>query len=245
MRILLCTLLLGLSLPIGAQELRVLTTELPPFFYEDGGAPAGIEYEILSYHAKAVGLELDIHWVAHWPELLPALEDGQGDLVAAACTVTDERKERFDFATPHFPVRMHLVERSDDETVSVTELAGAKVGVLAGSTGAQAFAPAQSSKVVEYRSPRDLFRAVSDGEVRAIACESADAYLFLKEFSNLRMGIPLSAQQHYGFALPKDSPHLEALNDSLTRLKQSGIYYRIVEKYLGQRAVTHFKESTP
>ena len=37
MRILLCSLLLGLSLPVHAQELRVLTTERPPFFYLEGG----------------------------------------------------------------------------------------------------------------------------------------------------------------------------------------------------------------
>ncbi|GMR24085.1 MAG: ABC transporter substrate-binding protein [Acidobacteriota bacterium] len=243
MRILLCSVVLGLSLPTHAQELRVLTTELPPFFYLDGGEPAGIEYEILSYHARAAGLELDIHWLAHWPELLPALEEGKGDLVAAALTVTEERKQRFDFATPHFPVRMHLVEHSDNETREVSELAGTKLGVLAGSTGAEAFASVRAATIVEYPSPADLFRAAAEGEVRAIACESADAYLFLQEFHSLRLGIPLSEQQHYGFALAKNSPHREALNESILRLKQSGIYYRIVEKYLGKHAATHFKES--
>lgn len=88
MRILLCSLLFGLSLPVHAQELRVLTTELPPFFYLEGGKPAGIEYEILSYHAKSAGLELNIRWLAHWPELFPALEDGKGDIVAAGAQAT-------------------------------------------------------------------------------------------------------------------------------------------------------------
>ena len=243
MRILLCTLALGLSLPASAQELRVLTTELPPFFYRDGGELAGIEYEILTYHAKAEGLALDVHWVGHWPELLPALANGEGDLVAAACTVTEKRKEQFDFATPHFPVRMQLVERVDTETTGMSDLAGEKLGVLAGSTGAAAFAAVPSPTIVEHPSPRDLFRAVSDGHVRAIASESADAFLFFEEFPDLKMGIPLSEQQYYGFALPKDSPHRAALDESITRLKESGIYYRIVEKYLGRRAVTHFKES--
>jgi ABC-type amino acid transport substrate-binding protein len=59
------------------------------------------------------------------------------------------------------------------------------------------------------------------------------------------MGVPLSQQQHYGFALPRDSIHREALNESILSLKQSGIYFRIVEKYLGKRAVAHFKESSP
>lgn len=245
MRILLCSLLFGLSLPVHAQELRVLTTELPPFFYLEGGELAGIEYEILSYHAKSAGLELDIRWLAHWPELFPALEDGKGDIVAAACTVTEERKQRFDFATPHFPVRMQLVERADENTRDVSELAGAKLGVLAGSTGAAAFASVPSATIVDYPSPRELFRAAAEGKVRAIACESADAYLFLQEFQNLHLGIALSEQQHYGFALPKNSTHREALNQSIARLKQSGIYYRIVEKYLGKRAVAHFKESSP
>lgn len=246
MRILWCILVLGLSLPAPAEELRVLTTELPPFFYrDDAGEVAGIEYEILVYYAKASGMELDIRWIAHWPELLPALEHGDGDVVAAACTVTEERKKRFEFATPHFPVRMQLVERVDDETTEMEDLRGKKLGVLAGSTGAAAFAPVPSPTIVEYPSPRELFRAVSEGRVRAIASESADAFLFFEEFPNLKMGIPLSEQQYYGFALPKNSPHRAALDEAITRLKQSGIYYRIVEKYLGPRAVTHFKESAP
>lgn len=78
-----------------------------------------------------------------------------GEIVDAACTVTEARQQRFDFATPHFPVRMQLVERS----------------------------------------PPKL--------------------------------------QTPGIA------------ESILRLKQSGIYYRIVEKYLGKRAVALLKESAP
>ena len=239
-------LLLAWATAAGAQPapLRVLTTELPPFFYMEDGEPAGIEYEILTYYAKANELELEIQWVGHWPELFPALEAGKGDLVAAACTITTERKKRFDFATPHFPVRMQLVERKGEVTTDLKQLAGARLGVLKGSTGSDAFGPVPGGRIVDYSTVRDLFRAVSDGSVRAIASESADAFLFLEEFQNLEIGMPLSDQQYYGFALPKGSPHTDALGQNNVRLKESRIYFRLVEKYLGKRAVRHFKESS-
>jgi len=244
MRLASTLLLLGLALPARAETLRVLTTELPPFFFHEGGEPAGIEYELVRYYAKANDLDLEIVWVGHWPELLPALEDGRGDLVAAACTITEARRARFDFAPPHFPVRMQLVERTDFDTRYLQELAGERLGVLKGSTGRDAFARVPNASIVSFDTVDELFRAVSEGSVRAIASESADAFLFLDKLDNLRMGIPLSEQQHYGFALPKGSPHREALGEHVTRLKASGIYYRIVEKYLGKRAVQHFKDNS-
>lgn len=238
------TALVALAVPVSpgaAETLRVLTTELPPFFFHEEGEPVGIELEILQFHAKANGLALEIRFVDHWKELFPALERGEGDVVAAAVTVTDERRKRFDFAAPHFPIQMHLVERRGEQVRSVSELAGRKVGVLAGSTGREAFQGVPNLSVVPLPSVEALFTAVSDGTVRAIASESADAFLFIEKLGNIEMGIPLGEQQNYGFALPLGSPHQEALSQSVVRLRQSGIYFRILEKYLGARAVELFK----
>ena len=57
-----------------AESLRVVTTSMEPFFYEENGQPRGIEYDILQYFAKAEGRTLSVAWVDSFKDVLPALE---------------------------------------------------------------------------------------------------------------------------------------------------------------------------
>lgn len=69
-------------------------------------------------HATAFAHELglDVEWVTveRWKELLPALREGRGDLVADNVTVTEARRERVAFSAPYALVREQVVARAGD-----------------------------------------------------------------------------------------------------------------------------------
>ncbi|CAN5571639.1 hypothetical protein BH23ACI1_BH23ACI1_13480 [soil metagenome] len=82
-----------------AQEpVRVLAYPVEPYIYTIDGKPAGLEYEILEYLAKASGRTLEIQWVERFADLLPRLGKGEGDVAAATITITPARRLQFEFS---------------------------------------------------------------------------------------------------------------------------------------------------
>jgi polar amino acid transport system substrate-binding protein len=219
------------------EPLRVVTTEMAPFFFQRDGQPRGIECEILQYFARSQNREIEIRWVGSFKDVLPALEKAQADIAAAAITITPEREGRFDFSAPYFPAQHVLVELSRFETRDLASLSGARVGALAGSTGMTALEGAVDVQMVPFDSLRPLFEAVAAGKVRAIVAETARTLLLLEDFDSLRMGPFVGNKRHYGFALRKGSSLKEPLGEHLEKLKKAGIYFRLLEQHFGSKAV--------
>ena len=69
------------------------------------------------------------------------------------------------------------------------------------------------------------------------ATDSSIALYLLGEFHSLQIGIFLTEELHYGFAVPRGSSLREALSEHIVKLKASGLYYLVLERYLGAKAV--------
>jgi polar amino acid transport system substrate-binding protein len=223
--------------PQASEPLRVLTSDIEPFFYVVNGEPAGLEYEILLYFARSLGRELEIEWVEPFEELLPRLARGEGDVAAATLTITPERQERFDFSAPYFPVRTMLVEPQGRESPSLDSLAGETLVTIPGSVYERILSTVPGVKLVRVSSEREMFELVASGRARALATDSPIAFRYLKDFPSVRMGIPLTEEDFYGFALRRGSPLTSALSKHVVELKESGIYFRLLERYFGKEAV--------
>ncbi len=220
-----------------AETLRVLAYETTPFFYIENDQPAGLEYEILRYFAEAQEQELEVVWVDQFGEFLPMVERGEGDIAAATLTITPERLERVDFSEPYFPVRVMLVERAGQTAKDLASLSGSTVATIKSSVYEKLLSDIPGVKLVYAGDQNEMFEWVASGKARALATDSPIAFRFLEEFDTLQLGLPLTEEQHFGFALAKGSPLRKALNEHIARLKGSGIYFRLLERYLGAQAV--------
>jgi polar amino acid transport system substrate-binding protein len=224
-----------------AESIRVLTFEIEPFFYIENGTPAGIDFEILNYFAKQQNQDLQIQWAKAFSDLLPMLQRGEGDVVAAALTITEQRRTLVNFTEPYFPSQLRLIERKGNESKELNDLSNSRVGVLTGSIGDDYFATVPGVTLVPFESVRELYLALEEGRVKAIASETSNAFYLLKDMPELAVGISLKPPEHYGFAVPKGSVLAEALSVHIERLKSSGIYFRILQKYLGPDAAEFVK----
>jgi ABC-type amino acid transport substrate-binding protein len=223
--------------PAAAGTLRVLSYETPPFAWDDDGKLVGIEIEILDYFADSRGDKLEVVFAEAWETLPDRLARGEGDLVAATYTITPERATLFGFSASYFPVRVMLVEPADTRTASLDALAGATLATIEDTTYESLLQAVPDATFVYGAIERDLFELVANGRARAAAADSPVTLSLLPEFPGLRLGIPLTEEQHYGFAYRKDWPLAAELDRHIERLKASGIYYRILEEYLGEEAV--------
>lgn len=86
----------------GTQSLKLGTNAaFPPFEYVDGKNIVGFDISMGQRIAKNAGKTLDIVDMA-FDSLIPALQSGTIDFIAAGMSVTEERKKNVDFSAPYF-----------------------------------------------------------------------------------------------------------------------------------------------
>ncbi len=219
-----------------AETLRVLALESESFFYQKDGQLAGIEYDILDYFAKSRGAALQVEWSDSFAGILERVEKGEFDVAAGTITITPERARRIDFSAPYFPVQVILVERMGNDTRSLTDLVGQRVGAFTKTTAEDALRAVPGIIIVNDGTLQDQMNAIVRGEMRAAAADSSAIIPELDNFPNLKVGMALGAESGFGFALPKSSPLTGALSAHVKKLKQSGIFFRLVSTHMGPRA---------
>ncbi|HEV8630137.1 MAG TPA: transporter substrate-binding domain-containing protein [Thermoanaerobaculia bacterium] len=236
----LAVLLLGLAasaaLPASPPPLEVLAYDTPHFFFHQDGKPAGLEFEILQYYAKAKGQTLHVIWVDKFETMLDRLRHGEGEVAAGTFTITPERQQVVSFSAPYMPVRVMLIEPRSRTTHALADLRGATLATIKGTTYEQLLSAVPDAKLVYGITEDDLLRLVAGGKARAAAADSAIVLGVLTGYPTLKLGIPLTREQGLGFAVSKGSPLAADLSKHIQQLKSGQIYYRLLEKYFGAEA---------
>lgn len=119
----------------GTGRLRVLVRLFSDGFLPPQANPEATELELLEAFAARQHLVLERVAVERFDELIPALLEGRGDVIAAGLTVTPERQKLVAFTRPTEVVDELLVARAQDGGVprDVAALSGATVHVPHGS----------------------------------------------------------------------------------------------------------------
>ena len=225
-------------------RLRFLTTtDFPPFnFLDEAGRLSGFHVDLIRAICDTLDVEARCEIQAlPWPELRPALEDDQGEVIAAGIAVTDENRQNFAFTRPFLKLPARFLVRKDDdvEGEAVTELAGERVGVLEGSAHEamlDAFFP--DAEAVPLPDASAMFQALKDEDVRAIFDDGVRLSFFLgsdaaAECCRFFDG-PFYSDRFLGLGLalavaPEDEALAQAFDHALMVLSNDG---RLAEIYL-------------
>lgn len=113
------------------------------FGYQDPatGEYSGMEIELAKKLAEQLGVDVEFTTVtaATRTELL---DSGDIDCVLATFTITDERKESWDFTTPYYTDYVTVLVEDSSGITSLADLKGKIVGVSSGSTSARSLVEA-------------------------------------------------------------------------------------------------------
>ena len=82
----------------------------PPFEYVDGKNIVGFDITMGEKIAKNAGMKLEVMDMA-FDSLIPALQAGTIDFIAAGMSVTEERKKNVDFSVPYFASEQVIIVR--------------------------------------------------------------------------------------------------------------------------------------
>ncbi len=160
-------------------SITLLTRNGASSYYLDAEGPTGPEYELVRQFSEFLGVELEIEVASAFSQLSGMLDRGKGDLIAANLTRTSARERAFNFGPDYLETRILAVyRRGKTKPLTMTDLAGLKVMIIAGSSYEEALESAQNDIPElswEARSDvgiEDLLLAVSDEAIDVTLVDS-------------------------------------------------------------------------
>lgn len=225
----------------GGENLLTVATEpaYPPFESQaEGGGFEGFDIDLFNAVGEAVGLEIQFESLP-FDGIIPALQAETVDAAISAMTITAERAETVDFARPYFKAGLAIAVREDNTDIqSFEDLAGKKIAVQIGTTGADEAAKVDGAEVVTFESAPLALQELANGNADAVI-NDAPVTLYAIETGNLagvKVVGELLTEEFYGIALPKGSENLAKVNEGLATILENGTYDEIYQKWFGAEA---------
>jgi ABC-type amino acid transport substrate-binding protein len=203
-----------------------------PFEFIEDGEEKGFDVELMREIAQRLGFEVEFVNTS-FDTIFTQLAGGQFDAIISAITITDERDQTIDFSEPYFAANQALVVREDSDIESVSDLAGKRVGVQAGTTGADyAQEHFTDATVVEFPDSPAGFTALASGQVDAMFIDIPVAAEQVERADDLVLADEVATNELYGIGVQEDNDALVgAINEQLEAIIADGTYAEFFERF--------------
>ena len=206
-------------------------THLPyePFEFTDGGEVVGFDPDVLRLAAEANDLDFEVLDVA-WETITTgeALNSGQCDVGAGAMTINAEREAVMDFTDPYFTATQALMTKTGAGITSLEDLAGKKVAVQDGTTGADYVREnsPEDTEIISFEDSSLMQQAVLTGQVDAGVNDNGLLNYFVTENPEVEVVTEFQTDEDYGFSVKKDgnAELLTAINEAITSDEYDAVY---------------------
>lgn len=210
----------------------------PPFESVKDGELVGFDIELGALVAEELGAK--VSWTnTSFDGVFPALMAGKFDLVISAVTLTPERQQRLGFSAPYYTAGQLVVAREADTAVTGLEsLRGKTAGIQINTSASLVLEKFPDIEVRQYPSIDLALQDLRNGNLAGVVGDAPTLRYFLTHgFQGLRAAGGLLTEEHYGIAMRPDEPELrEAVNAALQRLRDSGKFAALEERYFGEAA---------
>jgi len=246
----------------GMAKRRVIRVLVPYsktlYFIDLGGAQRGISYELmrafeddLNKKMKTGNLQIDLHFIpTARDQLIPALLDGRGDIIAANLTITPERQKKIDFIVP---LADHVTEvavtgPTGPELKSVDDLAGRSVFVRKSTSYFESLTALNASfkerglpEMEIHEAPghfeaEDVLEMANAGLAPLVFADLYLANFWKQVFPNITVhdDVAIREDGEIAFAIRKDSPKFKAALDPFMEAHRVGTTFGnvVLKKYL-------------
>ncbi|WP_459207162.1 cystine ABC transporter substrate-binding protein [Pseudomonas sp. MLB6B] len=211
----------------------------PPFsFADENGKLSGFEVELSEALAKQMGVKVKLQ-PTPWDGILAALDSKRLDAVVNQVTISDERKQKYDFSTPYTISGIQaLVLKKNLDTLAIkgaADLGGKKVGVGLGTNYEQWLRKeVPTADVRTYNDDPVKFQDLKVGRINAILIDRLAALEYTKKVPDTALAGEAFSRLESGIAVRKNEPELlDALNKALAALKADGTLTALSQKYFG------------
>jgi polar amino acid transport system substrate-binding protein len=235
--ILLLTSILLSACASGTEKVRVATDATwPPFEVVDEGTKEiiGFDIDLMNAIAERGGFEVEYINVG-WDALLAGMAQCQYDAAISAMTITEERKQSFNFSEPYFEAgQIVSVNINNTDINGKDDLGGKVVGAQLGTTGAIEVEQMEGVELKNYDDIGLAFQDLMNGQIDAVVADNPLALGYIGQNSDKIKSVgPVFTDENYGIAVCKDKTELlEMINKGLAAAKADGVIDQAVENWL-------------
>lgn len=224
----------------GKKYIIATNTLFAPFEFQNKmGEYVGIDIDLLNEIAKDQGFEYELVHMT-FNEMLQALAAGEVDAAMGGISVTEERKELYDYSEPYLEGGIVMaVDATQHDIKGYEDLKGKTVAVaVALGTEAEAYAESIKDKygfkVVTFNEFNEVYQDVLNGNSQALFEDYPVMGYLISQGVELKIVSGIEKKNPYGFAVPKgeNAELLEMFNKGLENLKKSGKYDEIINTYI-------------
>lgn len=210
----------------------------PPFnFQDENGQLTGFEVDLANALAEELGVEAEFQ-PTKWDGILAALESKRLDVVINQVTISEERKQKYDFSTPYTLSGIQaLTRKADADSIKTpADLAGKKVGVGLGTNYEQWLKEnVPQADIRTYDDDPTKFQDLNVGRIDVILVDRLAAFEMVEKTGDrLAVAGDAFSRQESGIALRKGNPQLlAAIDAAIAKLRADGTLKKLSEKWFG------------
>ncbi|MGC5039079.1 ABC transporter substrate-binding protein [Streptomyces sp. DT190] len=230
------------------------------FHATDNKTVIGVEPDLAHLVADVLGLEPRIHTVS-WENIFVGLDSGKYDAGLSNITVTEERKDKYDFATYREDnLGFEAKKGSGLKVTGPEDLAGRTVAVGSGTNQEKLLVEWSKENEKAGREPVDIKYYQNDSDTY-LALQSGRIDLYLgpnptaayhaattgrTEVVGTYSGAGATLQGLIAATTKKDSGLVESLADALDHVIDNGTYAKVLQRWgLSDEAVTESQINPP
>jgi polar amino acid transport system substrate-binding protein len=213
-------------------------TFAPHAFPKLGGGTQGFNIDLFTEVAKRMKRDIVIDSVS-FSTLIPGMQSGRYDFVAAPTTVTKERAENMLFTAGYLWTAFQFgIKKGSAPIKGWEDLKGKAVAVNKGTpyeTLSKKKGEEIGFEVQAYDNQPDAVQAVLSGRAYATLVGNTSVRYIAKQNPQFVADLELTdTRAHWSTPVPKDNPKLRAqIQDALDCMKKDGSLVKLSEKWLG------------
>lgn len=223
----------------GVQKLLIVGTDpgFKPFEYQEKGDVVGFDIDMMREVAKDHGYTLKIETMS-FDGLIPALNSGKIDIIAAGMSVTPERQQNVTFSKSYYSAAQMIVLRKDNTMITSSEqLNGKRIGVQLGTTGDTLAHKIPGASVMQFQATSSVMQELNARHLDAGIMDNGPANQYLANNPNLTMLSRPLTNEDYAFALRKTDGSLASkVNTTIDTMRADGRYENLIKKYFNSEA---------
>ncbi|MDF2501173.1 MAG: glnH 1 [Anaerosporomusa subterranea] len=210
----------------------------PPFgFVDANGKNQGYDVYIAKRFAKdLLGDESKVEFVLLEPaSRVEYLQTNKVDIILANFTVTEERKQKVDFANPYMKVSLGIVSPTNAPITSVDQLKGKKLIVIKGTTAETYFTKNHPDvELLKFDQITQAFEALKDKRGVALSQDNTLLFAWARANAGFTVGVPtLGSLDTIAPAVKKGNKELlDWINQELETLGKEKFIYKAYDATL-------------
>lgn len=224
-------------------EIGTDITFAPFEFQNEDKEYVGIDIDLLKAIAKDQGFQVNLRPLG-FDTSIQAVQSGQVAGMIAGMSITDERKQSFDFSDPYFESGIQMAVKAEDNSIkSYKDLKGKTVAAKV-STESATFLEKNQKKygytIKTYDDANGVYGALKNGTVQAIFDDYPVIGYAVTKGEDLKLVGEPEKGSAYGFAVKKGKNQelLKKFNAGLKKLKDNGEYQAILDRYIASSSNT-------